>query len=159
MSVSRVLDFENKATVSESVRCYNLWIDGNVYDINGNTGSYLVGTISMTGTYSNDSYTVGITGIAYTKIGNEINLQIKSMSHTVVSSGGTFTLGTLPVALRPITTQRYIVIGVNNGTTAACTLEIGSNGVLTLYNGVSTTTFSAGVGGFPQMTSVTYSAN
>ncbi len=159
MSVSSVLDITNKAYAAKSGRFYDLYVDGQIFDPQGGSGTFLIGTIGLTGAYANDSYTVSLANSAYSKFGYMVNLQLKAFSHTVVSSGGTFTISTLPANLRPATTQRYFVIGINNGTTAVCTLEIATTGVCTLYNGANPTTFSAGVGGLPQTTSVTYNIN
>lgn len=159
MSVSALLDFENVAYDAQSVRCYNLRLDGHIYDAEGGHGTYLIGTIGITGAYANDSYTAGITNVAYSKFGYLVNLQLKQFQHTIVSSGGVFTFSTLPENIRPISEQKYIVIGVNNGTTVACTLKIATSGVMTLYYGVNPDVFAAGIGGLPVNTSVTYTIN
>lgn len=159
MSLSGILDFNNTAYESKSIRCYNLRLDGHIYDAQGNSGTYLIGTLSLTGAYSNDSFSSSYNNLAYTKFAYMVNLQLKAFTHSITNSGGVFTFSTLPESIRPLTTQRYLVIGENNGTTTPCTLEIASSGVMTLYYSSNPDVFSAGNAGLPVATSVTYTIN
>lgn len=159
MSVRTVSDILVPATPVENVRCYDLYVDGHIYGPTGQGGTFLIGTLGLTGAYANDSYSASLANSSYTKFGYMVNLELKQLTHTIVSSGGTFTISTLPASIRPATVQRYFVVGINNGTEGVCTLEIATNGVITLYNGANPTTFSAGVGGLPRNTSVTYNIN
>ena len=159
MSVSTILDVEKIAYKAQSLRCYDLHVDGQIYSANGDSGTFLIGTLGLTGAYADDGYSAAITNLAYTKFAYSVNLQMKQFLHTVVGSGGVFTFSTLPAALRPASTQRYLVVGRNGGTNGICTLEIAPSGVITLYSGSTPTTFATGSSGLPNNTSVTYNIN
>lgn len=135
---------------SANIECYNIKIDGAISGATGNfatSGGY-TGTI----TYTPDSYT-GTTPIKYTVIGNAVILNIKFFAHTVVTTGGAYTITGMPAAVRPAATQYAPIIGENGGSET-----IMSFGVDTLGNILITPAggFSAGAGGINQNTSVTY---
>lgn len=159
MSVRTVSDVLVPATPVENVRCYDLYVDGHIHGPSGEGGTFLIGLTGLTGGYANDSYSVSIPDSSYSKFGYMVNLQLKQLTHTIVSSGGVFTISTLPTYLRPATLQRYFFVGINNGTEGVCTLEIATTGVITLYSGANPTSFSAGLGGIPRATSITYTIN
>lgn len=159
MSVRLVTDTSVPASPLDNVRCYDLYVDGQIYSANGNSGTFLIGTVGLTGAYANDSYTVSLPNCSYTKFAYMVNLELKSFIHTVVSSGGTFTISTLPASIRPATAQRYLITGSDNGSILVCTIIVGTNGVITLYSGLNLGNFSAGVGGLPATTSITYTVN
>jgi hypothetical protein len=158
MSVRTVTDVSVPATPVESIRCYNLTVDGQIKGASGIPGTFLISSLNLTGTYANDSYSAAMNGCAYTKFGYIVNLQLKQFEHTVVSAGSNFVFGTLPSDLRPASTQRYPIYGINGGTLQVSTLEIQPSGVITLYNGVNST-YSAGLGGIAYPISITYTIN
>lgn len=158
MSVSTLLNFDSVAYEAQSVRCYNLQVDGQIYDADGNSGTFILGTIGMTAEYVNDSYSHALNNLSYTKFGYMVNLQLRNFIHNVVLSGGVFTIGTIPSDIRPVTTQRYVIeMRVANSDVMGI-LEVGSNGIITLIPPGGT--FPVGFAGIPGFgTSITYTIN
>lgn len=157
MSVSGLLEFDNAAYEAQSVRCFNLRLDGSIYDANGNYGTYLIGNIDLTAAYPNDSYTVGLNNLAYTKFGHMVNLELRSFLHTVVTGGGSFTIGTIPASIRPNSVQNYVIEMRAGGVNVVGVVQIDTAGVILLTPPGGN--FTAGSGGIPTSTSVTYSVS
>lgn len=158
MSVRLLTDTSQVASPLDNIRCYNLQVDGQISDANGSSGTFLLGTLGLTASYPNDSYSLALSNLSYTKFGYMVNLQLRNFIHNVVSAGGVFTIGTLPTNIRPATTQRYVAEFRVANSDVSGIIEVGSNGVITLI--APGGTFPAGFAGIPGSgTSITYTIN
>lgn len=156
MSVRLLTDTSQVASPLDNIRCYDIQVDGQFRDANGNSGTFVLGTLQLTATYDNDAYSRVLTDLSYTKFGYMVNLQLRNFIHDVVSPGGVFTVGTIPANIRPATTQRYVAeLRVANSNISGI-IEVGSNGIITLIPPGGG--FPTGFGGMTA-TSITFTIN
>jgi hypothetical protein len=117
----------------------------------GTLPTTLVGTYTatLTGCTTSPTYTV-----QYTLTGNVVTLRVGPVTGTSNSSAKSLT--GMPSSLWPATQNRFVVIGLDNGSSGApCTLNIETTGVMNLYYNVENTWTTSGTFTMRTMT-VTY---
>ncbi len=79
----------------------------------------------------------GLTSTAYLeKIGKLRSIRLQSNINTA-SSAATITLSTLPADFRPFEDLSFVIRGRDNAADKVCTLVVGTNGVITISNGLT----------------------
>ena len=106
----------------------------------GQGGRNEEGSFTLTATGFSGGAPSGTT--KYIRVGSLVLLTIPAIFGT--SNATSFTLGTIPAALRPASTQRTPSIQVtDNNVLVHGTVSIGTNGVITLGNGIVEGLFTA----------------
>lgn len=155
MSV-RILTDTSAEKASTDCRCYNLIVDGSITLPDDEIIES--SSVDLNLVYSNDSYTQALSDCNYSVCGNMVTLQLKQATHTIVSTGGNFTITGLPTSLRPALQQDIPILGESAGAVLMCILRISTGGVVTIYKGIPPDVFSSsGVAGLPYNITVTYS--
>ena len=137
-------------------RCYNLIVDGSVTLPDGEL--ITSGNVDLQMRYTPDTYLEDMLDCNYTICGNMVTLQLKTLIHTIVVTGGLYEILGLPVGLRPTVEQNCAIIGESAGANTTCLLKISTAGAVTIYRTLTAADFSStGVSGIPFGQVITYS--
>src|SRR5690349_5097660 len=109
----------------------------------------IAGTTSPGDLTANGSFTGTLTGcttsptgtITYNKIGRMVYLSIPQIGATSNATSATIT--GMPGGITPLRAQVHIGIAKDNGTVVVAVITIGTNGVITLKNGITSANFTS----------------
>ncbi len=117
-----------------------------------NTGATNFSNLNYYEEYSNTLTYSGIwassqTGTAkYVRVGGLVVLNLDDFSSTA-NTAATITSTAIPSQFRPTDTVSGIVLAYDNGSAVISTMTIGTNGVITIYNGSAGNFTNSGTGG------------